>query len=153
MSECKYIRRISAYFDNEVPPDERRFLERHLGECHACAQELERLGALRSFLQAAKTPELPPETLRRLHRACALAPARGLVRLATRLTLAAAAVLAISFGWLWQTDVARPPGPGSDVLWQTMSATLEPEADAETSVESQVAMWVVDDLSLEARRD
>lgn len=40
MRNCKEIReRLSAFIDNELPPQERKLIEKHLQECPACAQE------------------------------------------------------------------------------------------------------------------
>lgn len=152
MSDCKHIAQVGAYFDNELSPDERRIVEQHLSECPVCSHELERLRAVERLLEAARMPELPPAVLRRAHAQCAAVPSRMLTRLTTRLALAAAAVLLLCVGWLWQ-------GPGSlsasgtEAQWQIAALTPGLGASSEASTEAQLAMWIANDLSLENSND
>jgi anti-sigma factor RsiW len=150
MDECPHTHRIGAYVDGEVPPDERERLDRHVAACPACARELERLRALRRFLAVAEAGEVPPDVLSRLHCTVSELPARGLVRLATRLTLAAAAVLAISVGWLLHAQSARPSAPGRQPVWAKAAVTLSFNGEAETSREAQLARWMTEGLSSES---
>jgi anti-sigma factor RsiW len=40
MRDCRKTReRLSAFIDNELPPLERRLIEKHLCQCHSCAEE------------------------------------------------------------------------------------------------------------------
>lgn len=44
MSACKEIReRLSAFIDNELPPQESVLIEKHLHECPACVKEVSSL--------------------------------------------------------------------------------------------------------------
>ena len=153
MSECDHVRRIGALLDDELPPAERRRLEQHAAKCATCAQELERLRALRRFLRAAAAPELSPETLRRLHGTVVEPPSRNLVRLATRLTLAAAAVLALCVGWLLHTDRGGAPPQGREPSWAMAAVTLSLNGETETSTEAQLARWMAEGLALESTHD
>ena len=153
MGDCKHTDRIGTWLDGEVPPDEGRALERHVGECPACARELGRLRALRRLLQAAAPPALSPEALRRVHGAVGELRSRGLVRLAARLTLAAAAVLAISVGWLLRAESAAPSQSRRQPTWAKVAVTLSVSAETESSAETQLAQWMADSLLLETVHD
>ena len=52
--------RLSEYLDDELTPEDRRDLDRHLGECGACAATLEELR--RVVGHAASLPARPPQT-------------------------------------------------------------------------------------------
>lgn len=44
MRDCKEIReRLSAFIDNELPPQESRLIKKHLYECPACVKEVSSL--------------------------------------------------------------------------------------------------------------
>ena len=58
MSETHWTDRLSDYLDGELPPDERRALENHLGTCAECAHVL---GELRIVVSRAQgLPDAPP---------------------------------------------------------------------------------------------
>ena len=43
MTACEHTREIGAYHDGELPPGQAKQMARHLRECQACRQELDRL--------------------------------------------------------------------------------------------------------------
>jgi anti-sigma factor RsiW len=60
--ECRVLRRkLSAYIDQELSVEERRLVERHLGECAGCAQELQVLKEQAAYLQKAEQPAVPAD--------------------------------------------------------------------------------------------
>jgi len=71
MKDCKEIReRLSAFIDNELPPQERRLIEKHLYQCSACAQEKSSLRQVIELLDG--LPDESPSisfTLATIHRA------------------------------------------------------------------------------------
>jgi len=153
MSDCQYTSRVSAYLDNELRSDESRVVESHLRECPVCARELERLRGIRSFLRAGRLPDIPPEALRRAHLQIGALPTRRVMRLAVRLTLAAAAVLLACVGWLWRGDSRSLPQTDPEPTWATTAVAYPSERDAEASAESRLARWFADDLSPETGHD
>jgi len=152
MSDCQYTDRVSSYLDNELAPDESAAVESHLRECPDCAREFERLRGIRSFLRAASLPEMPPEVLHRAHLQCGALPTRSVMRLAVRLTLAAAAVLLACVGWLWGGHRSLPQAD-SEPTWAATAVAYPADKDAEASVETRLARWFADDLSMESGRD
>ena len=153
MSDCQYTDRMSSYLDSELPPDESTAIESHLRECPACAEQLDHLRRIRSFLHAGRMPETPPEALRRAHLQCGALPTRSVMRLAVRLTLAAAAVLLACLGWLWRGDARSLPQADSEPTWASAAVAYPAERDAEASVESRLARWFADEASLETGHD
>jgi hypothetical protein len=75
------------------------------------------------------------------------------MRLATRLTLAAAAVLALSVGWLLHASSAQPSPRGREPAWAKAAVTLSLDGEAETSAEAQLALWMTEGLSPESTHD
>src|SRR5947209_3090034 len=59
MGDCEYSSMLSPYFDGELDEIEQRRVERHLGYCEQCTEELERLGALSAVLLSIPTPIVP----------------------------------------------------------------------------------------------
>lgn len=57
MSCRDYEHWITGYIDGELPDDQRRQLEEHLGRCESCKQELERFVALKEDLTMIKFKE------------------------------------------------------------------------------------------------
>lgn len=153
MNECVDTRRLSAYLDDEVSPDERRLLDRHVMECSACARELARLRAIGRFLRAGAGAELSPEALGRLRHRVIEQPRRGLVRLVTRLTAAAAAVLLFCVGWLGHAEYSTPATRSGEPPWAEAAVTRSLGVEAGSSAETRLALWMTEGLSTESTHD
>jgi anti-sigma factor RsiW len=58
MKDCTEIReRLSAFIDNELPPQESRLIEKHINECPACSKEVNSLRQIIDLLD-----EFPDES-------------------------------------------------------------------------------------------
>ncbi len=77
MRNCEHIQQISAYYDGEPPPKERRLIEAHLQECDVCARELRQLRRLSCLMSGVRMPAVPAEVLLRLHDNAASVRQRG----------------------------------------------------------------------------
>jgi len=121
---------LSAYLDRQVGVDEATFLERHLAECAACADELRGLDTVRALL--VRLPALRPP------RSFELREPTPLFKLPRVLvwTRAAAAVAASFFVVLFSLDLL---GFGADVPVPPPSAALRSAASAKASVPVQAA--------------
>jgi len=121
---------LSAYLDRQVGVDEATFLERHLAECAACADELRGLDTVRALL--VRLPALRPP------RSFELREPTPLFKLPRVLvwTRAAAAVAASFFVVLFSLDLL---GFGADVPVPPPSAALRSAASARASVPVQAA--------------
>jgi len=142
MNECEYARRLSAYYDGEVSPQERAAIEAHLPRCDACAAELERLGRLSHLVAAAEGSALSPEARARLHRGVDALPTAELGRLAKVFLAAAAAVLVVCSIWLWQANGGQESAESIPV-WETVASHQQTLA---TGADERLARWMVQDL-------
>ena len=62
-------RQLWEYLDGTLGATDRLAVEEHLGRCRSCCGELEFAEELRGFLAQARDDRIPPDVLRRLHRA------------------------------------------------------------------------------------
>ncbi len=57
-TECQKVRgKLSEYLDGRLPPEKRKAIESHIGECEACRHELESLKATVNLLR--RMPQVP----------------------------------------------------------------------------------------------
>jgi len=133
--------RLSEYLDDELKPDERSTIERHLAGCEACAATLE---DLRRVVERARSlpPRAPAADLWRGIAARIDAPAAGTGRMAafqpraprrfsfTLPQLAAASVLlaVMSGGAAWRL-AGRPESPRDDRSHSSADVQVRPSAD------------------------
>ena len=153
MRVCRHIRRISAYYDGEATPEERRFLDAHVGRCSGCMAELEGFRSLSRLLSAAGMPEAPERCAQRLHRRVGALSDQRVLRMARMLTAAAAAVIFLCGGWLWQASVMPQVQSDLSLQWETAAVTPSITSDPDAGAESSIAQWIIDDLSRENRDD
>jgi anti-sigma factor RsiW len=102
--DCAEVRDLlHPYADNELPPQERRAVAVHLGDCPACAQALSQIEALRQQIGRAGTHALPAGLEARVRRAISSSRGTGARRSWGRIaglaaSHAAAAVLGAVIG-------------------------------------------------------
>jgi anti-sigma factor RsiW len=140
MNECRQSERLGAYHDGELSGAGRAAMEQHLGQCPACAAELERLGRLSELLGAAAAPKLSPAAMQRLHNRVDTIPMADLRRVVEICGAIAASILLVCTIWLVTTrsSVAAIP------VWETVAVARQELA---TAPEEQLAQWMVQDLS------
>jgi anti-sigma factor RsiW len=100
---------LSAFLDGELPPEERRELERHLSGCDGCRERLEELRELGEGLRAWPDAD-PPEWIGR----AALERARRSRAAPLRLLAAAASLVLVALAVLWAVR-ERPASPPPEV--------------------------------------
>jgi anti-sigma factor RsiW len=147
MTGCSGAKRLTAYHDDELSPEERREVEAHLARCEACARELAELRALSGVLAGAKEPVVPDGMVGRVRGRLERAAQPEIVRLCRRVALAAAAVLVVCAAWLWQSGDGAAPG-AAPAAWEVAAVTLD-EALAQEGQAGTFAVWMVSDLSRE----
>jgi anti-sigma factor RsiW len=148
---CDRVSEIHALHDGELTGEAALAAEGHLAQCEACSELLADLRGLTALVAAAELREMRPMAVGRFYDAWTEARDRGLVRITSWLTAAAAAVL-IGALWLWpvaetKTTASRPG------MWETVAIVPPAETQAESNSELvQVAQWMADDLSLGGER-
>jgi anti-sigma factor RsiW len=146
---CEGAHDVHAYHDGELSPAEMAAVEAHLRDCRACAALLAELRQIAQLVAAAPMVEMPPQAMKRMQQAWWAAQDRGVLRVASWLTAAAAAVI---FG-----AVILTPGPtqrtegvsaGSLAVWMQPPAELQEPADEPQDELLIATQWIADDLSL-----
>ena len=153
MAGCKHIRRMSVFYDGEVPEEEHQQLREHIQHCTECARELERLRIVSTFLAAAQVPQLPPGALRCFHQVVNGASKMIVFRTARAFAAAAAALLLVSVVWLWQAGGAPDAHAQAVPEWERAAVMQQVELSEGLSAEAQLAQWIVEDLSRENGSD
>ena len=108
-----FAEELTRYLLNELPAGERSSLERHLGTCGECRNELERLRAAEALLTLTSAEAVPPPRARaRLLASIAREPRLAVVHEASRarawwiwIPSTAALALAIVVGLLWHENL------------------------------------------------
>ena len=148
---CKHTRQVSAYYDGELPPEERSLLEAHIAQCTTCSRELAQLRSLSRILAGAKMPDLPAAALERLYGGAVAAREHTVLRMAKMLTAAAAAIIVVCAGWLWDGSGEPETQPLAVSPWERAAVTLRD--DTSSGEPQQIAQWIVEGLSLENGHD
>lgn len=147
---CEKIGQVQAYHDGELDAGGRVALEAHLAVCAECRALLSELQGLSSFLAQAPLAEMPQRAVSRFEGSWYEARDRGMVRVASWLTAAAAMLLVGALLARPQAPVATPVKAGP---WETYAIAPPAEVHGESSSELvQVAQWMADDLSVGERR-
>jgi anti-sigma factor RsiW len=142
MNECRQAERLGAYHDGELSAEARAEVERHIGQCPACAAELRRLRKLSQLLGAAAPPKLSPAILARLHDGIDTIPLADLRRVAEVCGAIAASILLVCTIWL----VTTRSGVDAIPVWETVAVARQ-EIPAVAPEEQLLTQWIVQDLS------
>lgn len=130
MNACELNSTLNRYFDDELPPAQRASFERHLRDCAPCASELEQLRGLSCQVRSMALPKASADFLTRLDALSDRVQDVTVIRFATRLTAAAAAILvAATCHWaLVSRDSAASADASSTALTRTETAMVDPES-------------------------
>lgn len=140
MIPCEYNSMLGRYHDGELTGAQRRQLEHHLGDCPPCSAELEQMQAMSHALRCGAAEIMPRasgEFLARLQSLGSNVESLKIIRFATRLTAAAAAILvAATIQWALHRQPAAPPNPGTatgPILGSDERVVLNPDSASETA--------------------
>jgi anti-sigma factor RsiW len=144
---------IHAYYDGELAPRERAAVELHLTECADCRELLADLQSVSQFIASAPMVDMPPQAMKRMQQAWWAAQDRGVLRIASWLTAAAAAVIfaAVIFSPSQRPDATLATA-GSN--WQMVALTPPTPVEDEPQQQDEVidaAQWIANDLALAMR--
>jgi len=142
---------IHAYHDGELSPSDRAAVEAHLSECADCRELLADLRSVAQLVATAPMVEMPPQAMKRMQQAWWTAQDRGVLRVASWLTAAAAAVI---FAAVMFSPASQRAETNSN--WQM--AALMPPTDSQDQDEApqqnevvDAAQWIANDLALAMR--
>jgi anti-sigma factor RsiW len=145
---CDRAAQVHAYHDDGLAMSDRAALEAHLDECADCRSLLADLRGISNLIASAPLSAMSPEAMARLSKTWHAARDRGLLRITSWLTAAAAAVL---IGTLLMFHDRTPPTSTiiavSEPAWET--AAVMPPLNADENVPEIVALatWMANDLS------
>lgn len=148
---CEQSTQVHRYHDGYLTAQARAEVESHLAECGECAGLLEDLRRLSRLIAAAPRASLPAETLQRLREARQVVRDRGVLRIATWLTAAAACVAFATLLIKPSPQIDLRNGSATAALWQTRAVTPPEELDSGSAELVVVAQWMADELGSEAR--
>ena len=143
---------VHAYHDGELSPEQMAAFEAHLNGCADCRELLADLRKISQLVTAAPIADVPQQASRRMQQAWWAAQAardRGVRRVASWLTAAAAAViLAVMIGSPASRRSAESPVVflPSDLLVPPTVITDEPQDET-----IDAAQWIANDLALAMR--
>ena len=146
---CDRAAQVHAYHDEALAASERAALEAHLESCADCQSLLADLRGLSNLIASAPLAAMSPEAMARLGKSWRSARDRGLLRITSWLTAAAAAVLIGTL--LMFHDRTAPTNTTIAVTepaaWDT--AAVMPPLNADENVPEIVALatWMANDLS------
>jgi anti-sigma factor RsiW len=150
---CDRTAQVHAYHDGRLPAGDRAALESHFATCDECARLLADVRAVSKLVTSASLPPVSSATLARYRKAWNLARQRGILRIASWMTAAAAAVLVGSLTF-WPahdrstTEIASAP---SSANWEAVAIMPPPAADRSATDRAddlvELAQWMADDLS------
>lgn len=148
---CNRLSQVHAYHDEALSASDRIALEAHLTTCEPCRQLLAELRALSRLIDVAPLAAPAPQVMARLGRNVRIARERGLLRMTSWLTAAAAGVL-VGTLWFWpDRSSTAPPGGTAQApqAWQTLAVMPPSDDDAqdESAPEVALAMWIANDLA------
>ena len=148
---CDRAAQVHAYHDGALAATDRAAMEAHLDECADCRSLLADLRGISNLIASAPLTAMSPEAMARLNKTWHAARDRGLLRITSWLTAAAAAVLV---GTLLMFHDRTPPtntiianANAGDPVWET--AAVMPPFHADENVPEIVALatWMANDLS------
>jgi hypothetical protein len=143
---------VHAYHDRQLGPAARAAFEEHLANCPDCAGLLAELRAVSRLVLAAPMPATDDLATQRYYAAWDVSrQQRGLLRISSWLTGAAAAVLIGSL-LLWPqgsatTDVAVSPASLQASTWEPVALMPPGDRGERPNELIELAQWTADDLS------
>jgi len=153
VSNCQYAKLLNAYYDGELPLEQRQALEQHLPACASCTTELNELQSLSRVLKLHERQHLASEALDRLHALVHEVPEQSVVRFVWRVAAVAASILFVGVTWL-QVGSAQADTTADRVQsWE--AAVRDPSSDSPSvneSSDAQLASYIVSDFHSEQRQ-
>jgi anti-sigma factor RsiW len=145
---CDQSTQVHRYHDGYLTAQGREDVEAHLRDCPECAALLADLRRLSSLIAAAPRAQLPAEALARLRESRFVVRDRGVLRIATWLTAAAASIVLATLLIKPTEQVERDStASASAAVWQTR-AVMSPDEVGDSGSGDLVVMaqWMADEL-------
>ena len=138
---CEHSREVHAWHDGQLDSEQRQAFEAHLAGCAACQRELDELQSLSRLLRSAKRVMASRDALRRMHESARRLGERDVLRIARRMTAAAALLLALGIAALVQRTSAQT-SVSSTVPLERYMQDVETRASSGPTTDTEVAAWM-----------
>jgi anti-sigma factor RsiW len=151
---CDRTEQVHAYHDGQLGPAARAHLETHLAGCGDCRQLLADLRSVTQLISTAPLPDVSFATVEHYYEAWHLSRQRGLLRISSWLTTAAAAVLVGSLVlWPKPADTRGTVVVQDTGEWEAAALMPPPERASDRPDQFiELAQWMAEDLSMEGIR-
>jgi anti-sigma factor RsiW len=144
---CSQAANVHAYHDGELAAVQVASIESHLNDCADCRELLADLRQMSQLVATAPLVDMPPFAMKRMQQAWWAAQDRGVLRIASWLTAAAAAVI-------FAAVMFSPSDRGdTNTNWQVAALTPPTEFVDEPQQNEVIdaAQWIANDLALAMR--
>lgn len=148
---CEQSIQVHRYHDGYLTAQARHELEEHIATCAECAALLADVRGLSRVLSAAPRAQLPAGAVQRIVQSRQRVHDRGVLRIATWLTAAAASIVLATLLIKPPQQVQVREATASAALWQTRAVMPPDEMDNSSTELLVVAQWMTDELGAEAR--
>jgi anti-sigma factor RsiW len=146
---CERTKDVHQYYDGRMSPAERAAFERHLAHCPDCARLLHDLQALSRIVVSAAVSEISLTTIAHYRKAWELSRQRGVLRISSWLTAAAAALLLGTFIFLPREQTTSSLAGAPTSTWEVNAIMPPPARRAVERPDEliELAQWMADVLS------
>ena len=151
---CDRTAQVHAYHDGRLGPAARAEFESHLADCADCRQLLADLRSISQRISNAPLPDVSFATREHYYEAWHVSRQRGLLRVASWLTTAAAAVLIGSLVlWPKPAETRGTAIVQSTGEWEAVALMPPPERGTDRPDQFvELAQWMAEDLLTEGIR-
>jgi anti-sigma factor RsiW len=151
---CDRIEQVHAFYDGELSLSQRGEFEAHLNDCAECRDLLADLRRVSDLLASAPLAELPAGAMTKFQQTWfAAAQDRGVMRIASWLTSAAAAIL-IGALLIWPSNIRQESTIALTASPELAAAVTPPAGLQENDSADLVvaAQWMANDLTPDPAR-
>jgi anti-sigma factor RsiW len=149
---CEHAAQVHAYHDGELASSEIAPFESHLRDCADCRALLADLRRVSQLVAAAPMADMPGDAMRRMQQTWWAAQDRGVRRIASLLTAAAAVVMLATSLWSPTDRGDNNTTLVTSASWQTEALTPPTDMQDEPQDETiAAAQWIANDLAVAMR--
>jgi anti-sigma factor RsiW len=141
---CDKITQMHRLHDGEISPAGRPALEAHAASCSECRRLLADLRGITRLISEAPSNPMPHGMIDRVATCVPRSEDRAIMRIASGLTAAAAAIL-LAVVLTWPAD--GTDGSGQPAIWQSLAVTPSVENYGSDTEMLVLAQWMADDLA------
>lgn len=149
---CEHAAQVHAYHDGGLASSEVAAMEMHLRDCAECRALLTDLRHVSQLVASAPMADMPADAMRRMQQTWWAAQDRGVRRIASWLTAAAAVVMLATTLWSPTDRAENNQSLMTSAAWQTVALTPPTDTQDEPQDETlDAAQYIANDLAVAMR--